>query len=114
MRSLGGARRELAKRSRKRVDAGVRRIQLGDVPTERQREVHTAMLQYQADNNGMPASLRELCDLLDIELCDLLDIKSTNAITDHLLALEKRGLVRHHRPRASRAWIALQPAPEGT
>ncbi len=74
-------------------------------PTDRQREIHAAMLAYQAEHL-MPPTLRELCELFGIS--------STNGITDHLRALEKRGLVKH-RPMISRGWIAVQPQPqEGT
>lgn len=78
-------------------------VQLGDEPTDRQREIYETMLRYQLEF-GMPPTLRELCEQLDIS--------STNGITDHLRALEKRGLVKH-RPMISRGWIALAQ-PEGT
>jgi repressor LexA len=78
---------------------GLASIQPGDPPTERQRELYETMLRYQAEN-GMPPSLREL-----------LGIKSTNGVTDHLRALQKRGLVKH-RPMISRGWIAIRPEQE--
>ncbi len=82
-----------------------RPVQLGDEPTDRQREIHIAMLAYQ-HLHGMPPALRELCDILGI--------KSTNGITDHLVALEKRGLVRHRKGLA-RGWLAITPQlQEGT
>jgi repressor LexA len=70
--------------------------------TDRQLEVHATMIRYQLEN-GMPPTLRELG-----ELCG---IASTNGVRDHLLALKKRGLVRQHR---GRAWLAVQPEPQGT
>lgn len=72
--------------------------------TDRQREVHETMIRYQLAH-GLPPTLRELRELLDID--------STNGVRDHLLALEKRGLVRHHAKGSARGWVALQPQ-EGT
>ena len=72
-------------------------------PTDRQLEIHAAMLAYQAEHS-MPPTLRELCDLLGIN--------STNGVSDHLTALEKRGLVKH-RPGAARGWVAITPNQEG-
>lgn len=72
-------------------------------PTDRQLEVLRAMFAYQ-QLHGMPATVRELADILGIG--------STNGVNDHLRALERRGLVRH-RKGAARGWLALLPQ-EGT
>lgn len=64
------------------------------------------MLRFHAEN-GLWPSVRELADLLGIS--------STRGVYDFLKALEKKGLVRHHRANTSRAWVALQLQPqEGT
>jgi repressor LexA len=76
---------------------------MGRPPTDRQLEVHAVMFRFQTDY-GLPPTVRELADLLGIA--------STNGVIDHLVALEKRGLVKHHRAGASRAWVAIQPLPE--
>jgi SOS-response transcriptional repressor LexA len=52
------------------------------------------------DEHGVWPSLREIGDALDIA--------STNAVHEHLVSLEKKGLVRH-RKRCARGWIAVQP-----
>ncbi len=76
-----------------------------DAATPRQLEVHATMLAYQ-QQHGMPPTLRELNGLFGFT--------STNAARTFMVALEKRGLVRH-RPGAARGWVALQPQPqEGT
>jgi hypothetical protein len=75
-------------------------------PTRRQRELHDKMLRYQR-MHAMPPTHRELAELLGVS--------STNGITDHLVALEKRGLVRHRPGAKARGWVALNPqSQEGT
>lgn len=69
-------------------------------PTERQLEVHATMLRFFAEH-GLWPTVRELGELLDI--------KSTNGVVDFLKVLERKGLVKHHRAGASRAWVAIQP-----
>ena len=73
-------------------------------PTVRQLEVHETMLRFFAEH-GLWPTVRELAELLGIS--------STNGVVDFLKALQKKGLVRHHRAGASRAWVAIQPQ-EGT
>jgi SOS-response transcriptional repressor LexA len=69
-------------------------------PTQRQLELHAYMLTFQLAH-GMPPTVRELANAFGI--------KSTNAASDHLRALVKKGLVRH-RPNVARAFLALEVA----
>lgn len=65
--------------------------------TARQDEIHTWMMQYQEDH-GMPPSLREIAEAFDI--------RSTNAVSDHLRALERKGRASH-REGIARGWRAV-------
>lgn len=69
-------------------------------PTARQLEIHDWMLEYQ-EANGAPPALREIGAHFRIG--------SLNGVSDHLRALERRGLVRHYKGRA-RGWVALAEA----
>ena len=68
-------------------------------PTERQLEIWSWMRDYQ-DKHLMPPTMREMCKSLDIG--------STNAMSDHLKALCKKGLCKRHAPRGLRPrYVAL-------
>lgn len=73
--------------------------------TDRQLEVHATMIRF-FEENGLWPTVRELAEELEIS--------STNGVIDFLKALQKKGLVRHHRAGASRAWVAIQLEPQGT
>lgn len=60
-------------------------------PTLRQREVLRAIKEHQAAR-GFPISIRELGDVLGIS--------STNAVNDHLVRLEAKGLVNRENRRS--------------
>lgn len=70
-------------------------------PTARQQEVLSWMLQYQLAHDGMPPSLREICEAFGWA--------STNTAVDHMRLMEKKGLVKHYTKRA-RGWVALESA----
>lgn len=64
--------------------------------TQRQAEVHQAMLEHQA-TEGLPATIRELGEALGIS--------STYAVVEHLEALERKGYATRTAGR-SRCWVA--------
>jgi SOS-response transcriptional repressor LexA len=57
------------------------------------------MLEYQAEH-GAPPSVREMTRWLGAS--------STNAANDHLILMERKGMVRRYRRRA-RAWVPISP-----
>jgi predicted ArsR family transcriptional regulator len=65
--------------------------------TPRQLEVHAFMLAYQRESCAPPTP-REIAAHFSF---------TPTAARDHLIALSKKGLVRH-RARVSRGWIALE------
>ena len=70
-------------------------------PTERQKTVLRCV--FWAQNNGRPPTVRELCKALRI--------RSTNGVSDHLLALERKGLVEpRDGTQSARRRIVLTPA----
>lgn len=69
-------------------------VKRGDPPTERQAEILRFMIKFRQLHHH-PPTLREIGEGCRIE--------STNAVTCHLKALEKRGLVVH-RAKRSRGW----------
>ena len=65
-------------------------------PTTKQLAIWSFMIDYQAEHSR-PPTIREIGDAFGI--------RSSNAVTDHLIALRKKGLVRHE-PMISRGWLA--------
>ena len=63
----------------------------GTQPTERQREVLECIRAFIRDM-GWPPTLREIAEHLSI--------RSTNGVNDHLIALEKKGLIKRERLKA--------------
>jgi SOS-response transcriptional repressor LexA len=72
-------------------------------PTPRQRDLHAWMLSFQR-LHSMPPTLREIMSAFGF--------KSTNAASDHLRYMQKKGLVVH-RPLLARGWLAVPPQQEG-
>lgn len=66
--------------------------------TERQREVLT-LIHRSVRDRGYAPTLRELADATNI--------KSNNGVSDHLIALERKGLLRRD-PKASRAIVLTE------
>ena len=66
-------------------------------PTERQAAIHAWMLDYQREHR-MPPTLRDVATRFGFG--------STNAVHDHLVLMEKKGLVRH-RKGVARGWVAI-------
>lgn len=69
---------------------------MNHLPTPRQAAALRALARL-TDEHGIPPSIREMCDELDIA--------STNGVRDHLVALERKGFVRCVAPRKARSWV---------
>lgn len=67
-------------------------------PTARQLEIYEFMRKFNRQTGIWP-TVREICDEFDFA--------STNGANDHLLAMQRKGLVRH-RPGCARGWIAVE------
>lgn len=67
-------------------------------PTKRQREIYDFLVLYR-ERHGYSPSFREIMERFAIE--------STNAVRCHLVALERRGMVRAPKGRIARAWIPV-------
>lgn len=72
-------------------------------PTPRQAAALRALARL-TEERGIPPSIREMCDELEI--------RSTNGVTEHLRALERKGFVRCVAPRTARSWVLTDQGKE--